>query len=139
MELKRNVIEAKVVKCPLYIIFSELPGHDPRGCVWCSYLIEEGVECAWYEYLTEIIKDEEKIEDSLGLAIIRCANCGTEVKIQLRLSCINCGDEARCPKCDLLHSFFEIREGKYVFAIPAKQWEATMEKNMFLKLFSLSL
>ena len=118
-----------VEKCPIYNIGYREEFNYNR-CLSCSFIVDEkGVECGWYEYVTNIVrKREETDDDDYGgmpstnyCNMIKCANCHSEVSFYSGLSHMSRGDNGKCRKCGLYHVFVTYRGKNVVIAVPPKE------------------
>jgi len=138
-----KVITVVTEACPI----SNEP-HDDFDITWCqgccAYLITlEGkpISHGWREYGTSNVRERSESDDQEDpttdyYKIISCAGCGADVTFYSGYSNLVRGDEEKCPKCGLLHTFLRSERKKRgketvyveIFAIPIKE-DSTKQKQ----------
>lgn len=94
-------------------------GFDMKRCRRCDYFTEPDI-CSYEEIIREV-DYEGQISDAFYYLKFECGNCGHRMSMNSAYGEMHKGERERCIKCDTLHTFIDMRDGKYVFAVPVRK------------------
>lgn len=135
MPIPTKVVTIVTELCPIEV--SPREDFEVEHCQECPYVIQvngKPTSHGWQEYRTSDVREESEREDEEDSTTdyyktIPCAGCGTDVTFYSGYSNLVHGDNEKCPKCGLLHTFLRFereQQGKetvyvHIFAIPIKE------------------
>jgi len=113
-----NKLEIKTVKYVLSpCLFDEkenIHGFDVKRCRKCEYFGSPNL-CS-YDLVTREVSYQTS--DSDCYRRFECVRCGHKIIISSSFDVLHRGNREHCNGCGTLHTFIEVRNKKYIFAVP---------------------